>query len=284
MNEIVNADMSEFWNGVGSEKWLRFQEAMDANLRPFGQKAMAAAALSSGEAVLDIGCGCGDTSFEMARKIDPEGRILGVDISAPILERAKDRAMSLAGKTIEFDCGDAQVHRFEAASFDVVFSRFGVMFFDDPVAAFKNMRRALRADGRLAFICWQPLTENEWVEKPLDLVSSFVPRPAPMAPDAPGPLSFGDPDRVKRILTKAGFKDVKINGFRSPFTVGRDVDEAVLFLTQMGPAGTAIAQSEADEALKSHIAEELREFALQYVTDNGVKMGSSTWIVSARNS
>ena len=136
--------MKQFWNGEGGEKWLRFQDTMDANLLPFGQKAMAAAAILSGEWVLDIGCGCGDTSLEMARLVGPDGRVSGVDISKPILARAKARAQSVLEKNITFERGDAQVLRFEAAAFDLVFSRFGVMFFDETDAAFKNLRVTLK--------------------------------------------------------------------------------------------------------------------------------------------
>lgn len=283
VNDMINADMREFWNGEGGEKWLRFQETMDAQLRPFSHQVMAEAAISSGELVLDVGCGCGDTSLEMVRRVGPDGRVRGIDISAPILARVKARAMSVPEKNVAFDCGDAQVLRFEAAAFDLVFSRFGVMFFDDPVAAFRNLRRALKSGGRLAFICWQPAEANEWIKTSLEVVSRHVPLPAPPDPEEPGPLSFGDPQRVNRILTSSGFSDVAVNSLEMPFTVGANLDQAVAFLTQMGPAGGAIARSGADDTIKSRIAADLRDVIAPNDTELGVAVGAATWIVTARN-
>jgi SAM-dependent methyltransferase len=284
MSEIANSDMSEFWNGEGGKKWLRFQETMDANLLPFGQKAMAAASILSGESVLDIGCGCGDTSIEMAGLVGTDGRVLGVDISEPILARARAQAMISVEKNIAFECGDAQVVRFEAAAFDLIFSRFGVMFFDDPIAAFKNMQEALRPGGRIAFICWQPAKDNEWIRTSLETVARHVPLPDPAGPEDPGPMSFGDPERVRRILTISGFSNIKIRNCDTSFTVGSNLDEAVSFLTQMGPASGAIAQSDADEATKSNIAHDLRDVLVPYDTGVGVTMGAATLIVTALKS
>jgi len=283
VNDIVNTDMREFWNGAGAEKWLRFHEKMDANLLPFGQKAMAAAAVLPGEAVLDVGCGCGDTSFQIAGGVGPGGRVLGVDISEPLLARGIERAASNSGKNVAFEYGDAQILAFEAGAFDVIFSRFGVMFFDDPVAAFKNLRRALRAGGRVAFICWQATKANQWIAAPLEIVAKHVPLLEPAGPEDPGPLSLADPDRVTRILTASGFRDVAINGFETAFSVGDSVDEAVAFLMQMGPASSAIAQSGVDDTVKSKIAADLRDALNPPDAAAGVTMGSATWVVTARN-
>lgn len=283
MSDAVNTDMREFWNGEGGEKWLRFQQTMDANLVPFGHEAMAAAGIWPGDAVLDVGCGCGDTSFEMARRVGPGGRVLAIDISEPILARARARAMTDLARNITFECGDAQVLRFEAAAFDVVFSRFGVMFFDDPIAAFKNLRLALKSGGRIAFICWQPVEDNEWIRTSLEVAANHVLLPAPPGPEEPGPLSFGNPERVNRILTASGFCDITVNRFDTVFTVGGSVDEAVAFLTQMGPASGAIAQSDADDTIKSRIATDLRHALVPCDTGLGVAMNSATWVVTARN-
>ncbi len=283
MNDTINADMRNFWNGDGGEKWLRFQETMDTNFMPFGRRAMAAAAILPGERVLDVGCGCGDTSHELARCVGPDGRVLGIDISEPILARAMSRTKSVTEGNVDFECGDAQVLRLEAGAYDVVFSRFGVMFFDDPVAAFKNLRRGLKSGGRIAFVCWQPAKDNEWVSTSLGVVANHAPLPTPPGPEKPGGLSFGDPERVNRILTASGYTGVAIDGFETPFTVGSNVDEAVAFLTQMGPASGAIAQSGAGETIKSRIAADLGVALGPYETELGVTMGSATWVVTARN-
>jgi len=281
MGGIVNSDMSEFWNGEGGKKWLRFQETMDVNLLPFGQKAMAAANILSGESVLDIGCGCGDTSIEIAGIVGADGRVLGVDISEPILARARAQAMISVKKNVEFECGDAQTVSFEAAAFDLMFSRFGVMFFDDPVAAFKNLYAALKPGGRVAFICWQPAKDNEWIKTSLETVARHVSLPEPAGPEDAGPMSFGDPKRVKRILTASGFADIQIKDCDTPFTVGNTLDEAVAFLMQMGPASGAIAQSDANEATKSKIARNLHDTLTAYDTGIGVTMSAATLVVTA---
>lgn len=281
MSNAVNSDMSEFWNGEGGKKWLRFQETMGANLLPFGQKAMAAANIQPSESVLDIGCGCGDTSIEIAGHVGVDGHVLGVDISEPILERARAQAMISKDKSVAFKHGDAQVHRFEAAAFDLIYSRFGVMFFDNPVAAFKNLCGALRPDGRVAFICWQPAKDNEWISAPLETVARHVSLPDPPGPENPGPTSFGDPERVRRILTHSGFSNIEITNHDTSFTVGSNLAEAVSFLMQMGPASAAIAQADADESVKSKIAADLCEMLAPHNTGVGVTMGAATLIVTA---
>jgi len=283
MNDMTNADMNEYWNGDGGRKWVRFQDRMDASLIPFGLKAMAAVGVSAGEFVIDVGCGCGDSTLELARRAGPGGHVLGIDISEPIIARARTRAASTGARNVSFQRGDAQVHKFAPCAADVVFSRFGIMFFDDPAAAFGNIRRGLKPGGRVAFICWRPIQDNEWISLSLDVVARHVPLPPPSGPETPGPLSFGDPDRVRRILTSAGLSDVAIEGAHTPFKVGGNLDEAVEFLTQMGPASGAIAQSDADEATKSRIAADMREALTPYDTGQGAVIGAATWVVTARN-
>ncbi len=283
MNDMINADMNEYWNGDGGHKWVRFQDRMDASLIPFGHKAMAAAAVSADECVIDVGCGCGDTTLEMARRVGPAGQVLGIDISEPILARARTRAASTGERNVTFERGDAQIHRFAPAAADVMYSRFGIMFFDDPAAAFGNLRRGLKPGGRVAFICWRPVRDNEWISLSLDVVAKHVPLPPPPGSEAPGPLSFSDPDRVRRILTSAGLSDIAIEGSHTPFKVGGTLDEAVEFLTQMGPASGAIAQSDADEETRSRIAADMRDALTPYDTGQGAVIGAATWIVTARN-
>jgi len=287
MSNLANVDMNEYWNGEGGQKWIRFQDRTDVNLIPFGIKAMDAAALSIGEKVIDIGCGCGDTSFEMARRIGPGGHVKGVDISMPILERAKARSKisekSEERENIIFVNADAQTHNFNLAEFDVVFSRFGVMFFDDPIDAFSNIRKALKPDGRLSFICWQEAINNEWISLPLSVVAKYLPLPEPPGSEEPGPLSFGDINRVHHILSSAGYSDVAVKGFYTPFNIGGDLDEAVSFLMQLGPAAGVISQPDVDDSIRHCIADELRKKLNSYITDSGIFLGAATWAVTARN-
>ncbi|WP_172597700.1 class I SAM-dependent methyltransferase [Sulfuriflexus mobilis] len=283
MSNMVNMDMSEFWNGDGGRKWLRFQDRIDASLIDFGQEVMAATAISAGERVLDIGCGCGDTSFEMAHYVGPFGQVQGVDISELILEQGRSRAASAGQYNISFECADAQSHHFESMTFDVAFSRFGVMFFDNPIAAFDNIRRALQPRGRLAFICWQPINSNQWVSLPLDIAANHVPLPAASAEEEPGAFSFGNANRIVHILAEAGFSDISIERFDTMFNVGRSLDEAVTFLSNIGPASNAIEAANMDEISKARFLAELRTTLVPYKTLRGVELGAATWVVTANN-
>jgi SAM-dependent methyltransferase len=281
MNAATNADMIEFWNGDAGQKWVQFQELMDRSLRPLGRAAMDAAAPKAGERVIDVGCGCGDTSFDLARRVGPKGRVLGVDISQPMLARAKSRMGECANVT--FERGDAQVFEFPQSAFDIVFSRFGVMFFADPVAAFRNLRAALKPGGRVAVLGWRAARENAWVKVPVSLVGPHVPLPPPAGPDEPGEFAFADDARVRRILTGAGFADVNIARHDAPITLaGGGLEDTVALLLEFGPTGRAVADAGADEALKARIAADLRDGLRPHLTPAGVVLGASTWVVTAR--
>lgn len=283
MTEHVNADMDDFWNGAGGEKWLLFQEAMDESLRPFGHQALAFAAICAGENVLDIGCGCGDTTIEIARRVGADGSVQGVDISAPILARAISQAEILAASNLTFERGDAQIFPLRSQFFDLVFSRFGIMFFDDPVAAFTNLRRAMKLGGRLVFICWQPVIDNEWVTVSLDVVARHITLPPPPGPHDSGPMSFGKPERVNSVLSAAGFTNITVSDFSPMFTIGHTIDQAVDFLTQMGPASGAIAKSDTSDRIKSEITADLRNTLSDFSHAESVTLGAATWIVTASN-
>ncbi len=284
MSDPVNVDMSEFWNGAGGEKWVGLQDQTDKFLLPLGREAIAAAALSDGELVLDIGCGCGDTSFEMARRVGPAGRVHGLDISTPIVAEAKARKATLGQNNVTFERGDAQVQVFEAGSFNVAYSRFGIMFFDDPVAAFGNIRCALEPDGRLAFVCWQPVMDNQWISVPLGVVAKHLPLPAPPEDEAPGPFSFSDPSRIRRVLSDAGFSEIKVAAVNQSISLGSSVEEVADLLIQMGPAGSVISKSEADAATISRIAGDLRDALAPHDTGQGIELGAAAWLVTAHNS
>ena len=209
--------------------------------------------------------------------------MLGVDISEAILARARSQTGTAALKNLIFENADAQTYRFEEAAFDLVISRFGVMFFDDPDVAFRNIRRALKPNGRMAFICWQSVKENEWMRMPLEIIGRHVSLPEPPGSE-PGPTAFADSARVQGILSRAGFQDIAIVDCDTAFTLGANLDEAVEYAMQMGPSGRAITQSEADEATKAGIAAELHKALASYETPRGVVLGASTWLVTARNS
>jgi SAM-dependent methyltransferase len=188
--------------------WAEVRETLELQLRPLGRRALTALAPQAGETVLDIGCGGGDTALELSRLVSPNGTVVGVDLSAAVLAFARRAAEGC--ERVRFVQADAQMFPFESASFDAAFSRFGVMFFADPAAAFINIRRSLKPNGRLAFVCWRALEENQLDIVPLTAASAHLP-PQPVGDrDAPGPFALADPDRVHGILKGAGFEEIDI--------------------------------------------------------------------------
>ena len=275
-------DQIQYWNETAGPKWVRYQETLDAQIGPLGREAMDRTAVRPGERVLDVGCGCGDTTIELAKRVGPSGKVLGVDVSAPMLEHASRRITAAGVKNATVERGDAGAHRFEPGSFDVLFSRFGVMFFPDPTAAFANLRGALRAGGRLGFICWQPIDRNSWVMIPVMAAAQHVALPPPPGPEEPGPFSFADPDRVRRILGGAGFENVAVDPYETAFDVaaGGTMDEAVEFIMQIGPMSVALKDASEDQ--KQRVAGAVREAFAPHVTPEGtVRLGAACWIVSA---
>jgi SAM-dependent methyltransferase len=279
-----NAEQIRYWNETAGPKWVAFRELVDGQIGPLGRRAMERARVAPGERVIDVGCGCGDTTIELGRRVAPGGDVVGVDVSAPMLARAARAARAAGVASARFQNADAQTHPFPAAAFDLVYSRFGVMFFTDPVAAFANLRRALRPEGRLTFVCWQALQANPWLSVPLEAAARHVALPPPPPAGAPGPFSLADPERVRRILAEAGFEAIGCEEVREMLTVGgaATVDEAVRFLLEgIGP--TSAALREADPAVRPAVAAAVRAALAPFETAEGVRMGSAAWIVGARS-
>src|SRR5262245_55186525 len=278
----ANAEQVKYWNEAAGPKWVAFQRRIDEQIGPLGPQAMERARIAAGERVIDIGCGCGATTVELGQRVGPGGHVLGIDLSAPMLARAAEAAREAGLGHVSFENTDAQTHRFSARAFDGLFSRFGVMFFSDPGAAFANLRTALRPGGRLGFVCWQALAENPWLAVPLKAAAPHLTLPPPPAPDAPGPFSFADPERVRRILTRAGFAAIAIEERREPLTVGgaTTLDEAAQFLVE-GVGPTSAALRDADPAVRSRVRDAVRAALEQFATPAGVQMPSAAWIVTA---
>jgi ubiquinone/menaquinone biosynthesis C-methylase UbiE len=209
-----NAEQITYWNEVSAPKWLRFQKVLDQQLGELGRSVMDRAAIRAGEHVLDVGCGCGDTTLELARRVGRDGSVVAIDVSTPMLERAIENARAREVANVAFWNADAQTYGLPPAAFDLVYSRFGVMFFVDPARAFSNLGRALRSGGRVSFVCWQALERNAWMAVPMAAAARVIPSPARPGPEAPGPFSFADPNRVRGILGGAGFTDVTVEGMR----------------------------------------------------------------------
>jgi SAM-dependent methyltransferase len=280
--EGPNAEQITYWNDQAGPTWVAVQASIDEQIRPLGRLAMECAELRPGARVLDVGCGCGDTTIELAARVAPDGEVLGVDISAPMLHRADAQARA-AGVVARFELADAQTAPWEPDRFDVLFSRFGVMFFADPAGAFANLRRALRRGGRLAFVCWQNMADNPWMVVPMSAALPLLPPQPPPVPGAPGPFAFADPDHVRAVLARAGFADVALESVRQPLAVGggQDLDATVDFVLRMGPTARAL-RAAADPALPPRVAAAVREALQPYETADGVRMDSASWIVTAR--
>ncbi len=269
-----NDDQIAYWNDRAGHTWASLQPMLDRQIAPLGRRAMAVLAPQPGERVIDIGCGCGDTTLDLARAVGPAGRVLGVDVSAPMLAVARGRTADLAHLT--FLQADAQVAAF-GPPFDAAFSRFGVMFFADPTAAFRNIRAALRPGGRLGFVCWRQPAENLWMTAPLGAALRHVPAPPPDDPDAPGPFAFARADRVRAILVGAGFAQVQIEACDMAIG-GFDLETALRLALRVGPLSRLLREAGAQpEAITDSVRETLRG----YLTPNGVLMPSASWIVTA---
>src|SRR6516165_29814 len=218
---------ADYWNRAGARRWIDNQDILDQPLRPVSARLMAAALAEAGECVIDVGCGCGATTIDFGARVAPGGEVLGLDISAPMLERARERAP--AGLPLCFALGDAASHELMPCWADLVVSRFGVMFFADPARAFANLRQGLRPGGRLAFACWHTAKLNPWMTMPSLEASKHVPPLPEVGPEDPGPFSFADEKRVRRILHEAGYDDIELkpNEFDLDIALGRGLDTAV---------------------------------------------------------
>jgi ubiquinone/menaquinone biosynthesis C-methylase UbiE len=279
----ANAQQIEYWNATAGPKWVELQRQLDEQLEPYGIAVMQALEVRSGEAGLDVGCGCGATTIELARRLGPTGSVLGVDISEVMLERARASAKGAKVDNARFERADAQVHAFRPESFDVAFSRFGVMFFENPVAAFENLRRAVRHGGRFGFICWQAPHENPWMSLPTLAVMQYVPVEVPADPHAPGPFAFADPARVSGLLQRAGFADIRHRELRHDVAVGGagNLDDALGFILRMCPASKALAEADAETRAAATAA--VRSSMAPFERNGTVSMPSAAWIFTARN-
>jgi SAM-dependent methyltransferase len=274
-----------WWQDRAGRIWAELSDATDRQLDPLGQMAIACLAPQAGERVLDVGCGAGQTSLELGAAIGASGRVLGVDISEALLARAQERATAAGASNVTFLRADAGTHRFAPPPFDGLFSRFGVMFFDDPRAAFANLHAALApSSGRLSFVCWQAMERNPWALLPLRAVHAALPQ-LPMPPpliDGPGPFAFADPDRVSSLLAGAGFRAVDIESRTVATNVGgaRTLDEATDYLMKIGPASRLLG--DADKALRPMARAAIAQSMAGFAGDSGVWCDAAVLLVTAR--
>jgi SAM-dependent methyltransferase len=236
---------------------------------------LAALAVGPGEHVIDIGCGCGHTTLSLAKAVGPKGKVVGIDVSRPMLEIARHRAAG--NRVIEFLEGDAQTADIGAGKTDAVYSRFGVMFFADPAAAFRNIRRAVRPGGRLGFVCWRAFSENLWMRGPAEAAAPFLPPPAPLDPEAPGPFAFADATRVQRILGEAGWGKVEIRPHDVSIGAG-GLEDTLSLMMRVGPLGALLRES--PEAAP-RVVDAVRGFLVRHERPDGVRLAAAAWIVTA---
>jgi SAM-dependent methyltransferase len=277
-----NAAQIAYWNDRAAVTWTTFQEHIDTVFAPLTVVALDAAAPATGERVIDVGCGCGATVLELARRVGPAGHVLGLDVSEAMSARARERiaAEGLGNATVVVD--DAATYAFPRHDADLLFSRFGVMFFADPEAAFVNLRLGMRPGGRLLGTAWRPLAENPWFIVPLAAARPLLPPQPPPEPYAPGPFAFADAERVHSVLAAAGWRGAEIVRHDMPVRLAGvgQLDEATEFATRVGPLARALA--EADPDLRSRARQAVRDALRAYDGANGICLAGSIWLVAAR--
>jgi SAM-dependent methyltransferase len=282
--DVRNNAQAAAWNGTTGQRWVERQATLDALQAPVSAELFRAIDLAPGSRVLDIGCGSGETSFELARRVGASGHVTGLDISAPLLALARLRAP--AGAPVHFIEGDATVHQFEPASADMLFSRNGVMFFAEPAQSFANMRKGLRSGAVVTFACWREIQRNPWAFVPLQAAQKALPvqpAAAPADPEAPGPYSFASEQRVARILDEAGFADISLRPVEVMLDVGagKGIEGALALSLVIGPASRLLDNQ--PEAVRAAAVDLIRDAVTPYANGAAIPMGGSIWIVTARN-
>lgn len=264
---------------MDGEYWARQQDHLDRTLAPITGPLLAFAEPRSGSTVLDVGCGCGATTIELARAVGPSGHVVAIDLSEPMLSRAKERLRDFANTTCLL--GDAAELPLQDFRGELIVSRFGIMFFGDPVRAFTNLRSGLAPGGRLRFACWRPIKENPWLQVPLHAVYEHAPRLPKPGPEEPGPFSFADTARVERILVDAGFASPSFTplDLELDLAAGGTLEDAVRHSSEMGPAKRALADQ--PENIRAAAVESIRRALKRYATAAGVKMPAAVWLVAA---
>ncbi len=275
----------QFWNEVLAPKFIRFKHVLVDGLSKHSEAIFPALPVHRGDRVLDVGCGFGDTAIKLAAIVGSEGSVTGIDCCDAFLDHARRDAQERGLANINFVRGDAEI-ALPISEFDFAFSRFGTMFFANPVAGLRNMRKALRPGGRMVHIVWRTRADNPWLSMAKDVVLQFLPPPGEDAQTCgPGPFSMSNEDTVRSMMTAAGYRDVEFRRVDAPVLIGKDVSDAVAFQLALGPAGEVFreagalaeeSRSEIEAALANAIKQQAR-------SDDGIVMESSSWVISAIN-
>jgi SAM-dependent methyltransferase len=281
-SRVANADQRAYWTDRASQVWIARQELLDEQLAPLGARTLDALAPQPGERVLDVGCGCGASTAELARRVGAAGRAVGIDIALPLLAHGN---VVRAGAAVppRFLAGDAQTPPLAEGSFDAWTSRFGVMFFAEPERAFAALVRLLRPGGRVAFVCWQEPALNPWMIGPAQAAAPYLELPPPPPPGSPGPFTLADPDRVQALLRVSGLVETRLDDARMQVHPGGgNLDEATRLAFEIGPLGAALRERPPDEAGRRQVEQAVREcFEAQRGSDGRVAMSGAAWVVTA---
>lgn len=269
-------DQARLWNGLAGQAWVEEQDLLDRIFQPLGDRLVEAVAAAAPARVLDVGCGCGSTTLSVARLLGPGGEAVGIDISAPMIDCARGRALEEASPA-SFACADAETHDLGWARFDMIISRLGVMFFADPMAAFGNLRQASRPGARLELIAWRGAAENPFMTTAERAVAHLLPDLPARRPGAPGQFAFGDRDHVQNLLTASGWRNIDIEPV--DMTCAMPEAELVTYFSKLGPMGLVLHR--ADEPTRRRVIETARAAFEPYVTGDEVTFNAACWVVRA---
>ncbi len=281
----ANEEAIRAWNGPLYDRFVQFREILTTGLAAHGAAALERYPPLAGQHVLDVGCGFGDASQDIAALVGSTGSVVGVDVAERFVATSREGAAQAGVENVRFDVRDVELTDFDGEQFDYAFSRFGTMFFASPVAALRNVRGALRPGSRLTIVVWRRKLDNDWMHRAENVVKTMVERPEDSDEPTcgPGPFSMADADTTSEVLQIAGFEDVTFHRHDIPIMIGRDVDEAVGFVMALGPAGEVLRLAgERAESLLPDVVAALREALAQFDGPDGVVAPASTWTVAAR--
>jgi ubiquinone/menaquinone biosynthesis C-methylase UbiE len=276
----VNKNQRDFWSGKGGDIWVERQNAMDTMLSPLGEAALNKLNLNEGENVLDIGCGCGHTTLNIAKRISPDGQVTGLDISEPMLKRAKESANEMSISNASFNCVDMQTDDIGEEVYSAAFSRFGVMFFEDPIAAFRNINKSLITGASLSFVCWQSPALNPWQSLFIEAVKKYVDLPSP-PPRSPSPFAFMESEYVSSILEESNFQNIIIEGHEAEVNMfsGRSLSDSVKDYISINPVVSGMLKDSTEQE-KTEIINSAIEAFSPYYSAKGLMFPSATWLVT----
>ena len=280
--EEVNKKQKDFWSGKGGDVWVEKQNAMDAMLKPLGEAAINKLPKKLSGNILDIGCGCGTTTLDIANQQSSDLGLTGLDISQPMIDQANKLAKAQGKGNIDFKVLDVETELNEENFYSSAFSRFGVMFFEDSIKAFTNINRSLKENSNFVFVCWQSPKLNPWQSLSLQVIKEFVDLPSP--PErSPGPFAFADIDYLNSVMVSSNFKEIEIENHRQKITMfrGRSLEEASVDYLSINPTLTEILRQSSDSAIRE-ISKSLEKLFEDYSDGNGLHFESATWIVSAK--